>query len=82
MSKQWGHGFNTGVVEGMRTGEWIGEAKTQMDLGMKALCLATAIRAAQKEDTVAQYVLTEVLIDILAEQTGGRIGQAPEPEPS
>lgn len=79
MSKeQWGHGFATGTKEGVRRGEQIGEAKTQMNLGMKALCLATAIRAAQKEDTIAQYVLVEILIDLLAEQTGGRIDRSEE----
>jgi hypothetical protein len=73
MSKQWGHGFHNGMAKGQQFGEQVGEAKTQMNLGMKALCLATAIREAQKTESVSQYVLCEVLIDLLANECGGRL---------
>lgn len=73
MSKQWGHGFHTGVEEGCTVGKKIGEARTQANLGMKALCLATAIRDAQKVDSVSQFVLCDVLIDMLAAECGGRL---------
>ena len=77
MSKQWNHGFHTGkeqgVDYGITVGKHIGEAETQMGIVMRCLCLAHAIRDAQKNDCVSQYVLTELLIDICAEQTGGRL---------
>jgi hypothetical protein len=75
MSKQWGHGFHVGTEEGREIGERIGEATAKADLGMKALCLATAIRDAQKSGSVSQYVLCEVLIDILASECGGKLRQ-------
>jgi hypothetical protein len=70
---QWNHGYNKGVDKGQIIGERICEAMTLSDLGMKALCLATAVRDAQKKDTVAQYVLMEVLLDFLGDQVGGRM---------
>ena len=73
MSKQWGSGFHTGVTKGMKRGEQVGEAMAKMGFGMKALCLATAIREAQKTHSVSQYVLCEVLIDLLANECGGRL---------
>jgi hypothetical protein len=79
MSKQWGHGFHQGEEAGLKIGEQFGEAKTQADLGMKALCLATAIRKAQKINNVSQYVLMEVLIDLLAAECGGRIDENESP---
>lgn len=86
MSKQWGAGFHTGKKQGeeigMEIGEKIGEAKTQMNIVMKALCMATAIRDAQKRDLVSQYVLLEALIDILASECGGRIYEAEEDKPA
>lgn len=51
-----------------------GIAVAHMDIGMKALCLATAIREAQKQNSVAQYVLMEVLVDMLKDQTGSNKG--------
>jgi len=65
--------FHNGMAKGQQFGEQVGEAKTQMNLGMKALCLATAIREAQKTESVSQYVLCEVLIDLLANECGGRL---------
>ena len=73
MSKQWGSGFHTGRAQGQQVGEHHGRDKTLVDLGMKALCLATAIRQAQKNDCMSQYVLMDVLIDMLAAQCGGRL---------
>ena len=73
MSAQWGHGFHNGMAKGQQFGEQVGEAKTQANIGMKALCLATAIRHAQKTESVSQYVLCEVLIDLLANECGGRL---------
>jgi len=79
MSKQWGHGFHQGEETGIKIGEQFGEAKTQANLGMKALCLATAVRRAQATDDVSQYVLMEVLIDLLASECGGRIDDIERP---
>ena len=70
---QWNHGFNKGMDRGQITGERIGEAMTLVDVGMKALCLATAVREAQKKDNVAQYVLMDILLDFLGEHAGGRL---------
>ena len=79
MSKQWGHGFHKGKENGEEDGiifeEKFGEAKTKANILMKALCMATAIRDAQKKDSVSQYVLLEALIDMLAAECGGRIDQ-------
>jgi len=75
MSKQWGSGFHNGMAKGQKFGEQVGEAKTLVNVGMKALCLATAIREAQKTGSVSQYVLCEVLIDLLATECGGRLDQ-------
>ncbi len=74
MSAQWGHGFHSGIGKGQQVGEAIGSSMAMADIGMKALCLATAIREAQKADSVSQYVLCEILIDLLSSQCGGRIG--------
>jgi hypothetical protein len=41
--------------------------------------LATAIRKAQKINNVSQYVLMEVLIDLLAAECGGRIDENESP---
>ena len=79
MSKQWGSGFHTGRERGQQVGERHGQAKTLADVGMKALCLATAIRQAQKVDCMSQYVLMDVLIDMLAAQCGGGL-DSDEPE--
>ena len=74
MSKaQWGHGFHNGMEEGRKFGEQVGEAKAMMGIVMKALCLATAIRSAQKTGGVSQYVLCDVLIDLLAGECGGPV---------
>ena len=70
MSSQWGHGFHKGSAEGVKFGEQAGEAKAQMAIGMKALCLAVSIRNAQKSGSVIQYVLTDVLIEMLEGECG------------
>jgi len=75
MSKQWGHGFHSGREAGEKFGEQVGETKAMAGVGMKALCLATAIRNAQKSNCVSQYVLTDVLIDMLAAECGGRLDE-------
>ena len=80
MSKQWGHGFHVGAEAGQEAGKRMGAAITKADLGMKALCLATAIRDAQKADCVSQYILCEVLIDMLASECGGRLRQGDAPD--
>lgn len=72
MSAQWGNGFYKGKEAGVEIGEKIGEAMTLSNFGMKALCLATAVRKAQKDGNVSQYVLMDVLIDLLAAECGGR----------
>ena len=70
MSSNFEHDF----IKGMKFGEQTGEAKSHLGLGMKALCLATAVRKAQVTGCVSQYVLLDVLIDLLAEKCGGRLG--------
>lgn len=76
MSKQWGSGFHTGRAQGQQVGEHYGRDRMLGDLGMKALCLATAIRQAQKNDCTSQYVLVDVLIEVLAGQCGGMLSSA------
>ena len=73
MSKQWGSGFHTGMEKGVDIGAKHGEASAVADFGTRALCLATAIRNAQKSECFSQYVLLEVLIDLLANKCGGRL---------
>ena len=72
MSAQWGNGFHKGNAEGVKFGEQVGKAKTQLGLGMKALCLAVAVRDAQKGkgDGVSQYILLDVLIEMLERECG------------
>jgi len=70
MSAQWGNGFHKVNAEGVKFGEQVGEAKKQMALGMKALCLAVSVRDAQKAGSVSQYVLMDVLIEMLESECG------------
>jgi hypothetical protein len=71
MSKVFGAGMHKGFTDGIKTGKQMGVALNTVDVGMKVLCLATAIRQAQKDETPAQYVLLNILIEMMESQLDG-----------
>jgi len=56
----------------MKLVKQFGEAAVQNGLGIRALCLATAARNAQKGkgDGVSEYVLLDILIAMLESECG------------
>ena len=61
MSKQWGHGFNTGLSEGHEIGEGTGRCSTGWHIAQEMRVLFCALITAHKrEDYSAFYATVEI----------------------